>query len=739
MSQSHKNDLKRARDSLERGDFASADISCGKILHRTPHHREALCLLGMSKLMRGSAGDAMPLFKQALVGDDRYGFALEYLGLAHLMLGEYSDAERVLARASMIPGAPPSVHMRYGAALLKLGRYGDATSVLERAAARAPRDADTRLNLAQALAGLNDFVRARRELDIVLAIAPGHPDAMFNIGAIDLAEGRLGEARLWFERVIASAPQYVDAYVNLGIAWQNEGQLAPAIAALTHAISINADSVQAQFNLGQALYASGRMTEAARCYERVLTIEPNHAEALWALTISQLPAVYETPQEMVRCREAFKDKLDQLTTQLARGHVADAYKAVGVLQPFLLAYQERNNRELLGDYGALCTRSMSQWFVRLEWPPLPREAITGKIRVGVVSQHFRKHSVWDAIVKGWFTHLDQEKFELYAFHVGAHDDEDTVLAKTAAAVFVEGPRSLRQWVEVILSKAPDVLLYPEISMDPLTVQLASLRLARIQAASWGHPETSGLGTIDYFLSADLFEPEDGAGCYVEQLVKLPHLGCCYDPQPVTAIAPDALSVRFDRPVLVCPGVPFKYSPEHDHVFTDIAEKLGCCSFVFFCHPLEHVSARLRDRLAAEFHRANLDFEEFVTFVPWLATAEFFGLLKSADVFLDTIGFSGFNTAIQGVQCGIPIVTCEGAFMRGRLASGILRRMALAGLVTPTPDAYVALAVKLASDQIYNAAVRDRIETARHRLFGDVEPIRALERFLAEATGSHRNG
>jgi hypothetical protein len=44
-------------------------------------------------------------------------------------------------------------------------------------------------------------------------------------------------------------------------------------------------------------------------------------------------------------------------------------------------------------------------------------------------------------------------------------------------------------------------------------------------------------------------------------------------------------------------------------------------------------------------------------------------MKQARLYLDTIGFSGFNTAMLAVECGLPVVTREGRFMRGRLASG----------------------------------------------------------------------
>ena len=120
------------------------------------------------------------------------------------------------------------------------------------------------------------------------------------------------------------------------------------------------------------------------------------------------------------------------------------------------------------------------------------------------------------------------------------------------------------------------------------------------------------------------------------------------------------------------------------------------------------------------------------FIPWLAPALFYGLMKRASVYLDTIGFSGFNTAIQAVDCGLPIVTREGKFMRGRFASGILKRIGLPHLVASSEAAYIEIAVRLARDHSYRSTVRDAMALSRHLLYRDIEVIRATENFLAAA-------
>jgi predicted O-linked N-acetylglucosamine transferase (SPINDLY family) len=103
--------------------------------------------------------------------------------------------------------------------------------------------------------------------------------------------------------------------------------------------------------------------------------------------------------------------------------------------------------------------------------------------------------------------------------------------------------------------------------------------------------------------------------------------------------------------------------------------------------------------------------------------------------LDTTGFSGFNTAMQAVEAGTPIIAMKGAFMRGRFASAILRRMELDELVAASANDYVDIASRIGRDAAYRRELRERIAGRRAILFNDEAPVRALEAFLAEAAGA----
>jgi predicted O-linked N-acetylglucosamine transferase (SPINDLY family) len=87
--------------------------------------------------------------------------------------------------------------------------------------------------------------------------------------------------------------------------------------------------------------------------------------------------------------------------------------------------------------------------------------------------------------------------------------------------------------------------------------------------------------------------------------------------------------------------------------------------------------------------------------------------------------------LHAVEASLPIVTREGRFLRGRLASGILKRLGLAELVAPTEAGYVDLVVRLAQDPGYHASIAARMAEARGVLYEDAGTVRALEEFLLE--------
>jgi predicted O-linked N-acetylglucosamine transferase (SPINDLY family) len=145
-----------------------------------------------------------------------------------------------------------------------------------------------------------------------------------------------------------------------------------------------------------------------------------------------------------------------------------------------------------------------------------------------------------------------------------------------------------------------------------------------------------------------------------------------------------------------------------------------------------MNQRLKLRLRRAFREERLDFDKHVYLLPFLPRAQFFALMQQSALMLDTLEFSGFNTAMQGIEAGLPVLTREGNFLRGRLASGIMRRLDLPELVACSDEEFIEKTVRLTGDAAKRRGLAQEIERRRGVLFDDVAPIRALERSLLAA-------
>jgi predicted O-linked N-acetylglucosamine transferase (SPINDLY family) len=692
--------------------------------------------LGRLLYTQGALERAEGLLRAALRGREAFPEALVVLASVLEARGDLAQAASTLERAlAQRPGYAGALR-NFGLLLCRLERWEDAIPALQRALEADGADADALYWLGNALIQAGRPEEALSPYRGAVAQRPAFAEAWCNLGNLLSNRGSLDEAGRCLQKALDLKPDYADAHVGLGNVLGARQRPEEAEQCYRRGIALDPAIAQAHVNLGIVLWQQGNWREAVESCRAAIALSPGAPEARWALAMCHLPAVREPGDDLPGVRARFAEQLGELERWFDAGRSGLGPLAIGVAQPFWLAYQDEPNRDLLERYGRLCARLMQSWQAGRAPRPVARRA-PGALRVGVVSQYFRAHSVWNAIVKGWFRQLDTRRVALSAFCLGAHEDAETRYARSRAACFEQGHLGLERWAEVIADARPDVLIYPEIGMDPMSLKLASLRLAPVQAASWGHPETTGLPTIDYFLSAHGLEPPGAEAHYSEQLVRLPNLGCWVEPEPAQARPPDLATWGIEPgvPLLLCPGSPFKYAPEHDRVLAEIARRLGRCRMLFFSYRSGALSHKLQARLRAAFAAHGLDFERCARFVPWQERDAFYGLLERADVYLDTLGFSGFNTALQAIQCGLPVVALEGRFLRGRLASGILRRIGLDELVVANEAQYVELALRLAGDPGYRDSVRARIVAQRPVLFGDAAPIRALEDFLDGAAAA----
>jgi predicted O-linked N-acetylglucosamine transferase (SPINDLY family) len=441
--------------------------------------------------------------------------------------------------------------------------------------------------------------------------------------------------------------------------------------------------------------------------------------------MAELQVIYRFENEISARRTAYEEQLRRLCQR------PKAFQgAVGVSQPFYLAYQGENDRELQAIYGAaVCKQARVQHpDVPLAAPPRSGEPT----RIGIVSGFFRNHANWRAPIKGWLSQLDRQRFRVFGYYVGSLEDEATAEAEGLVERFVKGARSLDQWRTEIVSDKLHVLIYPEIGMDPVIPGLAAQRLAPVQCSSWGHPETSGFPTIDYFLSSDLMEPENGRDHYTEELVRLPNLSVYLEPVEIPAepLCREDLGLLDDVVAFWCGQSLYKFLPRYDYVFPRIAEAVGRCHFVFVGHRSSHeITSVFQRRLETAFAKLGLNSADFCRFLPRLPQDKFISATGLCDVYLDSIGWSGCNSALEALAYDLPIVTLPLDLMRSRHCSAFLKMMGVTETIAGSLDDFISIASRLAKNQAFRLATQERIRRNKIEVFRDKTAVRGLEQFL----------
>ncbi len=664
----------------------------------------------------------------------------------------------------------PAVLGKLGNLLCRLGDTERGLDALRRAVTLRPRDFDRCIALARALFDARQYRKAMSACEKALVVDPRsvtalslRSDAEFHLGRLAEAAagyafvltitpdrddlhrrhahalhrlGRIAEAVPAYDRALAIRPD-AETWRNRAEALWRLSRIEEAVASIEAALPLSAQPVELLCELAQWHLTAARYAEAASLYRRALTVDPRCARARLGLCVAQLPPVSRSESEVDAARHAYAEELRRLGDDFDREYsAAELADAAGALHPFHLAYQGRNDRDLQATYGSIMCRAMA---ARYRQPALPRPPRSGeKVRVGIVSAFLHAHSNWKVPIRGWLAQLDRSRFQVSGYYTDEKEDGITLAAASLCDRFVRGPLSVADWATTISGDAPHVLIYPEIGMNSVVIQLAMQRLARVQCTSWGHPETSGFPTIDHFLSSALMEPPDGDAFYTERLIRLPGLSFHYEPVDMLPEPPARaeIGLRQDSVAYWCGQYLGKFQPRFDHVFPSIAQAVGDCQFVFTGVPPGAVASQIfRERMAAAFGAIGLDVQRHCVFLPALSFRRFLGTMSLCQVGLDSVGWSGCNTTLESLPFRLPLVTLEDGPMRARHTAAILRVMGLTETIATTVQDYIANAVRLAKDSEWRATLSVQMGERAERVYRDRVCIVALEDFLDQAARS----
>lgn len=340
---------------------------------------------------------------------------------------------------------------------------------------------------------------------------------------------------------------------------------------------------------------------------------------------------------------------------------------------------------------------------------------TSKPKLGILSHHFYDQSVMHLLQRALEHLIQSQNFEVFIFFYAGHtprpNNPVTDKFQKISDHFINLSTDPLQASYQIAKTCLDILIYPEVGMNPFVYAMASQRLARFQMVMSGHPVTTGLPHMDYFVSSQILETEHGQNHYSENLITLPGLP---DYAPVT-IPPPASRQVLGLPEIgslyFCPMTLFKIHPDFDAVLKQILEKDSQGHVLFLAY--NDLELRLQQRFHQSLGEALLS---RIHFLPWSNRETFYQRLMACDVILDSFYFGGGNTSYQALGLGCPIVTLDLPWNRSRWTQTMYQLMDFTSLIAKEPDHYAELAVSVATNPTWNQELRQALQRKSTVLF-----------------------
>jgi predicted O-linked N-acetylglucosamine transferase (SPINDLY family) len=357
-----------------------------------------------------------------------------------------------------------------------------------------------------------------------------------------------------------------------------------------------------------------------------------------------------------------------------------------------------------------------------------------RIRIGFYARQLAfGHSVWQTAI-GFIEGLDPARFAVTVI-MPANAAPYAPSRPDRAVPVVTVPDTLEGARAAIAELGLDVLVHGEIGMDILGYALAFARLAPVQCALMGHPETSGIPTIDYFVSGAPFEPPGGEAHYSERLLQLTtNFARFARPQkPVGGLTRADFGLPTDRAAYLCPQTLFKFHPDFDRILADILthDRRGVLVLMH-----DHRSPEISQALSRRFAGAGVPLGRVI----WLERQHqnrFFALMELCDAVLDTVHFNGGTTSFQAFALGAPVVTLPGRFMRGRFTAGLYRRMGMGDLIAQDAADYAQITARLGNDPVWRRTIVEKLREFSPVLFEDEQPVRDFAAALESAVVAPR--
>ena len=273
----------------------------------------------------------------------------------------------------------------------------------------------------------------------------------------------------------------------------------------------------------------------------------------------------------------------------------------------------------------------------------------------------------------------------------------------------------------------DILLYPDIGMNPFTNTMGNYRIAPIQINTWGHSVTSGLVNMDYYISSKYYEVDDltkAQEYYSEKLIAMDSLSTYYRCYNLTdPYSREQLNIPNNRQILFCIQNMRKLNLDFFNLLKTIIELKPNIIILLRKHFLKKNNI---DDIYKLTNGTNN-----ILFIDDCSTHLYHCYIYHSTLVLDTYPFGGCNSSLEGFSLGKIVITRPAEYLAGRFTYGFYKKMNIMDAIVDNYQDYIDKVIYYLDNTTARKELEHRILENTHLLFNDEDSVKEWEQTLIE--------
>ncbi|MBP2630514.1 MAG: repeat-containing protein [Firmicutes bacterium] len=522
----------------------------------------------------------------------------------------------------------------------------------------------------------------------VLKINPNDHEILYVLSEIYYNENDFVRAQKFAKRTIAAKDDYVKAYYLLGMIYslQKDNNLYPekVITTFEKMFQLNMDSLETEYQSRAYAALSGvywEIEDIDKCIEyqkKSFDIEPNinrkssfYSDYLFEMNHSLTFTKEEIFQEHIKYNKLFTD---------------------------IMPHEHNNIKK------------------------------KEKLRIGYISPDFRVHPVTYFSLQ-LLLEYNKEKFEIYCYSSTKKPDEVTERLKTLVTKWQDISNTTYQdAAKLIYEDEIDILVDLSGHTAHTVLPVLAYKPAPIQMSGIGYVNTTGLKTVDYFITDNYCDPEGLNDRYfTEKLLRLPKTHFCYTGNSEAPLCKEAPS---NKNGLITFGSFNKFKKVTDKTLALWASILNRVPNSKLVIKAAAFANEYGTKLAKNKLMNSGIKEEQLELRP--SSLDYMEQYNDIDIALDTYPCAGGTTTFEALYMGVPVVTLAGEQHVSRFGYSILKNLDFEEGIAYDEAEYVEKAILLAQDK---AKLNELHKTLRVRMLNS--PLMNGKQYVHDMENAYR--